>query len=95
MFSDGEPTDDNGYPTRAWMPVADRLHAMRLSRRLYFLAFGVPGVNEDTMRKLAPEDGYYQLHQLDFRLLLELILKATTSADPYVAMNEALGRKPA
>ena len=91
MFSDGRPTDHEGHPTQAWRPLADRLHAMRTGKKMYFLAFGVPGVDTLTMRALAPEGGFFELPQLDFKRLLDLILIATSASDPYTSVHEAFG----
>lgn len=91
MFSDGRPTDSQGYPSNDWRPLARRIHKLREDRQLQFFAFGMPGVDESVMRGLAPRMGYYPLNDLDFKQLLDLILLATLSADPYKGLNDALG----
>lgn len=93
MFSDGQPTDDEGKPTSTWLPVADRLRALRNGRKMYFMVFGVPGVDAGTMRRLAPENGFHELPTVDFKTLLDLILIATSASDPYTSVLEALGHR--
>lgn len=92
MFTDGQPTDDDGNPTDAWRVVAGRLQALRTQRRLQFFGFGVPGVNTAVMRELVPDpDGYYELESMDFKMLLDLILVATSAADPFDTLRKAYG----
>jgi uncharacterized protein YegL len=90
MFTDGQPTDDQGNPTDAWRAVAGRLQAFRTQRRLQFFGFGVPGVNTAVMRELVPDpDGYRELESMDFKMLLDLILLATSAADPFDTLRKA------
>ncbi len=91
MFSDGAPTDDNGRPTQAWRPVADQIRSLHAARRLQFFGFGVPGVDEQVMRALAPDDGYFTLESVDFKKLLDLILIATSARDPYATLRRSFG----
>jgi uncharacterized protein YegL len=78
LITDGEPTDLEGNPTDEWRPLARRLEQRRASGRLQLFAFGVPGVDDDVMRALATESGYFSLAELDLKKLLDLVLVATS-----------------
>jgi uncharacterized protein YegL len=77
LVSDGAPTDFEGNPTDDWRPLARRLTQARKTRRTQVFAFGVPGVDDEIMRELAGDDGYFKLSELDLKKLLDLVLVAT------------------
>ncbi|MDP9793137.1 uncharacterized protein YegL [Catenuloplanes nepalensis] len=77
LISDGAPTDPEGNPTGEWRQLARRLEQSRRSRRTQLFAFGVPGVDDEVMRALATDDGYFKLTELDLKKLLDLVLVAT------------------
>jgi uncharacterized protein YegL len=78
LVSDGAPTDFEGNSTDDWQALARRLAQRRASGRLQLFAFGVPGVDDDVMRALATEAGYFPLAELDLKKLLDLVLVATS-----------------
>jgi hypothetical protein len=86
MFTDGYPTDDTGHPTQAWRLTAETIRRRHEGKTLQSFAFGIPGANEQVLSALAP-GGCHMLTELDFALLLKLILLATSAHDPYATMN--------
>lgn len=77
LVSDGAPTDFEGNPSDDWRPLARRLAQSRRNRRTQLFAFGVPGVDDEIMRALATDDGYFKLTDFDLKKLLDLVLVAT------------------
>lgn len=77
LVSDGAPTDFEGNPSDDWRPLAQRLARSRKTRRTQLFAFGVPGVDDEIMRELATDDGYFKLADFDLKKLLDLVLVAT------------------
>jgi uncharacterized protein YegL len=77
LVGDGEPTDFEGNPTEDWRRLAKRLERARKQLRTRLFAFGVPGVDDDVMRALATDSGYFRLADFDLKKLLDLVLVAT------------------
>jgi uncharacterized protein YegL len=77
LVSDGAPTDFEGNPSDDWRQLARRLAHSRKVRRSQLFAFGVPGVDDEIMRELATDDGYFKLTEFDLKKLLDLVLVAT------------------
>jgi len=77
LVSDGAPTDFEGNPSEQWRRLAQRLAQGRKTRSTQLFAFGVPGVDDEIMRALATDDGYFKLADFDLKKLLDLVLVAT------------------
>jgi uncharacterized protein YegL len=90
LISDGGPTDLEGNPTGRWRQLAQRLAQWRSSGRVQLFAFGVPGVDDEVMRALATDAGYFPLAELDVKKLLDLILVATSAHNPFHSVWQTL-----
>jgi uncharacterized protein YegL len=90
MFTDGSPFDRD-LPLDAWRGAAERVGSARAQRHIQFFSFGAPGADEEVLRGLSGDEGYFPLADFDFATLLDLILVASSADDPFTAIREELG----
>lgn len=99
VFTDGEPTDERGFPTGAWRGVLPRLRAAERAHQVLLFAVGLRGANAEVLAELAPESHFLGTNvDLAGALVVALMSSARTAhavdgppTDAYARVREILG----